>query len=189
MLSAPITPFHATIAWPGSERALENFADLYRDHFRFVWRVIRYFGVPNRHAEDAVQETFIIAERKLVDFDGRNPQGWLYALARGVARNQVRGMQRTAKREQQAAPPGATPAPDETLAQSEGMDIVSSILESLDPEKREVFVLCDVEEMTAPQAAEALGIKLNTVYSRLRTARKAFNQAAKARAVAQRGEG
>ena len=67
--------------------------------------------------------------------------------------------------------------------------MVFEILDSLDPEKREVFVLCDVEEMTAPQVAELLGIKLNTVYSRLRTARQAFNAAAKARAREQRGTG
>lgn len=174
-------PFHATIPWE-SGRALEEFAELYRAHFRFVWRVIRYLGVPSMHAEDVVQETFILANRKLPQFDGRNARGWLFSLARGVARNHLRSLQRTAKREEQAAAPKGAMSPDEAVAKREGLGVVFEILESLDPEKREVFVLCDVEEMTAPQVAELLGVKLNTVYSRLRTARQAFNRAARARA-------
>ena len=46
------------------------------------------------------------------------------------------------------------------------------ILGTLDEDKRAVFVLVEIEEMSAPEAAEALGAKVNTVYSRLRAARR-----------------
>ena len=136
------------------------------------------------NAEDAVQETVMVANRKLAEFDGRNAEGWLFSIARGVARNQVRGRRRAAPREAHAAAPSARVAPDEAVAKAEGLGLVFEILESLDPDKREVFVLCDIEELTAPKVAEILGIKLNTVYSRLRTARKLFNDAARARTKA-----
>jgi RNA polymerase sigma-70 factor (ECF subfamily) len=48
-------------------------------------------------------------------------------------------------------------------------------LDALDADKREVFVLAEVEQMSAPEIAEVLGIPVNTVYSRLRAARQAFN--------------
>jgi RNA polymerase sigma-70 factor, ECF subfamily len=40
-----------------------------------------------------------------------------------------------------------------------------------------VFVMTDLEQMSAPEISEALGVNLNTVYSRLRAARAAFNEA------------
>ena len=52
-----------------------------------------------------------------------------------------------------------------------------AILEQLEESRREVFVLAELEEYTAPEIAQILGIGLNTVYSRLRTARKEFDEA------------
>jgi RNA polymerase sigma-70 factor, ECF subfamily len=44
----------------------------------------------------------------------------------------------------------------------------------LDDDKREVFVLAQVEQMSAKEIADIVGIPMNTVYSRLRAARAAF---------------
>jgi RNA polymerase sigma-70 factor, ECF subfamily len=51
------------------------------------------------------------------------------------------------------------------------------VLDELDDDKREVFVLAELEEMTAPEISEAIDIPINTAYSRLRAARQAFNEA------------
>ena len=67
-----------------------------------------------------------------------------------------------------------------TLASASKADAVRllyELLDKLDAGKREVFVLAELEQLAAPQIAEALGINLNTVYSRLRLARETFNQA------------
>ena len=61
---------------------------------------------------------------------------------------------------------------------------LDALLRTLDDEQREVFVLAEFEERTAPEIAEITGAKLNTVYSRLRLAR----QAVQAAFVAERGE-
>jgi RNA polymerase sigma-70 factor (ECF subfamily) len=52
------------------------------------------------------------------------------------------------------------------------------LLDGLDEAKREVFVLAELEELSAPEIAQALGINLNTVYSRLRAARQTVEAAA-----------
>jgi RNA polymerase sigma-70 factor (ECF subfamily) len=51
------------------------------------------------------------------------------------------------------------------------------ILEAMEPDKREVFALMELEQLSAPAVAEMIGVPLNTVYSRLRLARARFEQA------------
>ena len=68
----------------------------------------------------------------------------------------------------------AAPGPHEIATQAEAVRLVDQLLEALDDEKREVFVLAELEQMTAPEIAAALAIPVNTVYSRLRMAREEF---------------
>lgn len=67
--------------------------------------------------------------------------------------------------------------PDQEYERTEESRLLYAALGALDDAKRSVFVLFELEEMTAPQIAEALSIKLNTVYSRLRFARAEFETA------------
>lgn len=71
--------------------------------------------------------------------------------------------------------PPPTPL-DLTLA-ADDRQLLFTLLEELDEAKREVFMLVELEEMTVPEVAEALEIPLNTAYSRLRSARQAFEEA------------
>ena len=57
------------------------------------------------------------------------------------------------------------------------------ILDELDPDKREVSALTELEQLTAPEVAEPLGVPLNTIYSRLRLARVRFEQGLARRAA------
>ena len=70
-----------------------------------------------------------------------------------------------------------TAGPHEQAVRSEAAKTLHRILDELDDEKREVFVLAELEEMTIPEIAEVLGINVNTAYSRLRAARQTFDQA------------
>jgi RNA polymerase sigma-70 factor (ECF subfamily) len=67
--------------------------------------------------------------------------------------------------------------------------LLSSLLEELDEEKREVFVLAELEEMTVPEISQAIEIPVNTVYSRLRAARLAFEEALARHAARRNGGG
>ena len=55
--------------------------------------------------------------------------------------------------------------------------MLDALLESMDDEKREAFVLVELEEMSMPEVGEALGINVNTAYTRLRAARRQFEEA------------
>jgi RNA polymerase sigma-70 factor (ECF subfamily) len=60
---------------------------------------------------------------------------------------------------------------------------VDELLQTLDDDKREIFVLSHLEQMTAPEIAEILGENVNTVYSKLRAARDEFEEALERRRV------
>jgi RNA polymerase sigma-70 factor (ECF subfamily) len=55
--------------------------------------------------------------------------------------------------------------------------VLHTLLEQLADERREVFVMADLEQLTMPEIAETLAINVNTAYARLRLARQEFEQA------------
>ena len=67
--------------------------------------------------------------------------------------------------------------PHEAAELAEGTRLLQRILDELSDEKREVLVLAELEELPVPEIADALGLKLNTAYSRLRLARADFEEA------------
>ena len=56
------------------------------------------------------------------------------------------------------------------------MRVLQKLLDELDDDRRAVFVLAELEQMSAPDIADALGVNVNTVYARLRAARRDFEQ-------------
>lgn len=171
----PATPTAAAVAPATATRGA--FAELYREHFAFVWRILRRLGVPTEALEDAAQEVFLVLHRRL---PGLAPEvslrSWLFGTARRVAADARRGQHRRERRLNALAVVAADGRQDLPIAQAEAAEFVQRFLERLDPDRRMVFVLADLEGMTAPEIAEALSIKLNTVYSRLRTARAEFER-------------
>ena len=163
-----------------------TFEEVYDEHVEFVWRVVGRLGVRPESVEDVAQEVFVVVHRKLGEFQGLSSiRTWLFQ----IARRSVQDYRRTVRRKE--PPPdhgqeridvetvhaGDESAPDATTARAEAVRILHAILEDLDYEKREVFVLAELEQLPAPEIAQAVGINVNTVYSRLRLAREAFNQA------------
>lgn len=159
-----------------------NFDVVYAEHFDFVWRSVRRLGVHPPATDDVVQETFIIAYRKLSSFEGRSTvRSWLF----GIARRVVSGHRRSKKRRPEAelSECGAlrtetADGPHAMTAAREAAAVLQYFLESLPDEQREVFIAIEIEQMSAPEFQSASGVKLNTVYSRLRLARTAFEKAA-----------
>ncbi len=160
------------------------FAALYDEHARFVFRACVRLGVADGDVDDAVQEVFLVLHRRLDDFAGRSSlRTWLYGIAVGVARNCRRA--RIRRRLDAFADDGAADclpapserAPDAQLARGEAAERLLDVLAELDEASREVFVLAELEAMSAVEIAEALGLKVNTVYSRLRIARRGFEDA------------
>jgi RNA polymerase sigma-70 factor (ECF subfamily) len=154
------------------------FERVYREHHAFVWKSVRRLGVPDAEVDDVVQDVFMIVHRRLTDFEGRSKlTTWLFGIAYRVVKDHRRSRLAAARREADVAPPRAPTEPDRKYARKQAARALDDILGELDDDKRSVLVMADVVHMTVPEIAEILEVPLNTVYSRLRLARKRFERA------------
>jgi RNA polymerase sigma-70 factor (ECF subfamily) len=180
---APAPPAHAV---PATESL--RIEQVYAAHFQYVWRCLRGLGVSEDALEDAAHDVFIVVQRKLSSFDGTQAllTTWLYEIALRVARRYRAQMAKDVSRRVSIAParlgdaedppleaPSSFDAPCE-LEQAERVALARRALNALDADKREAFVLGCVEQRSAPEIAELTGVPLNTVYSRIRAARRLF---------------
>jgi RNA polymerase sigma-70 factor (ECF subfamily) len=161
--------------------APEEMARVVRTHYARLWRVTRRFGVAEGDVDDALQQVFLVAASKLASDAPENEEAYMCSIAVRVAANVRRKATRSPlvvdddAVQREAAADGA---PDALLERRQLRALLDDALLQLDLELREVFVLCDLEEMPMRAVADVLGIPAGTVASRLRRAREAFNRAA-----------
>jgi RNA polymerase sigma-70 factor (ECF subfamily) len=165
---------------PRLASSVPAFDEVYQAHVRFVWRTIRSFGVAEAQLEDAVQDVFVVVHRRLAEFAGRaRIETWLFAIARRVAGAYRRTAMRKSDRND-AIDDVVLASADDTfaaLSRAQAAAAVAAVLDTMDEDKRIVFALVELEQMSVPDVAELLSINLNTAYSRLRLARRAFESA------------
>jgi len=152
-----------------------DFPAVYREHHRFVWRILQAMGVPRPTLEDTVQDVFLVVYRRQKDYDpATSIRSWLFGISRRLAAHVHRGRQRGERHLR--ALPGPEPAADAAahVARAEAVSLVTDFIAGLSEGQRLVFALADIEAMSAPEIADVVGIPLNTVYSRLRAARRRF---------------
>jgi len=175
-VSSPVTTLNEAQAAAGSAR---DFSGVYAEFFPFVWRCLRGLGVPEPSLDDAAQDVFVVVHRRLAEFAGRSSlRTWLYGIVRNVASNQRRGTAR--QRHTQPLDeelPSRGPGPLERAEEAEAAAFVQHFLTTVEPKRREVFILGLLEEMPIPEVAAALSIPLNTAYTRLRLVRTEFQKA------------
>jgi RNA polymerase sigma-70 factor (ECF subfamily) len=147
-----------------------------------VLRALRRHGVRERDLPDACQETFLVVHRRLADFDQRSSlRTWLYGITLRVAaahrrrahvvREQLDGQLDEADRHDAHAHGEPPLLPLESAEQRQMLSLVEVALEATSPERREVFVLYELEDMTMREVSDALAIPENTAFSRLYGAR------------------
>lgn len=160
-------------------QATPELGEIYEAHFDFVWRSLRRLGVPDAQLEDAVHDVFLVAHRRLSEFEGRSSlKTWLFAIALRVAQNMRRSLARQPATERDGEIASeAELAPDVQADRSRAVALGVRLLNELDADKRAVFILAELEQLPASEIAQALGIPLFTVYSRLRAARRTFDAA------------
>jgi RNA polymerase sigma-70 factor (ECF subfamily) len=153
---------------------LPSLADVYRAHVDFVYRTARHIGVPDPEVEDVMHDVFLVVHRRLADYDESRAtmRSWLYGITRRVSMQHHRSRVRSGRR--LAAVPVSPPPPgvDEQVERFRAIETVERFLETLEADQRITFALAEIEGMTAPEIASAEGTKVNTVYSRLRAARR-----------------
>jgi RNA polymerase sigma-70 factor (ECF subfamily) len=162
--------------------AVPDFDQLYQEHFSFVWHCLRRLGVAEAALRDAAQDVFFVVHRRLPEFEGRSPvRSWLYGIAVRVASNYRRTKQR---RDQplQAVDFEDVADPTESnqqrcVEQRQSLDLVHRLVDELDRDKREVFVLSELHELSVSEIADLLNANTGTIYARLRVARQQFERA------------
>jgi RNA polymerase sigma-70 factor (ECF subfamily) len=149
-----------------------------------VWRSLRHLGVPDALVEDAAQDVFLVVHRRWDSFDARwsSVETWLFGILLRVARTYRRSLRRRSwvvpsTREVVEVVPSPAASPAELVARREAAALLDRLLDALDDDKRAIIVLVDVEQLSVPQAAEALSVNLNAAYWRLRTARNQLRRA------------
>ncbi len=176
--AAAVPPPDAFAAGPG-------FDAIYEENLTYIWRAARRLGIDPADTDDVVQEVFLVAHRRLPEFEGRaQVKTWLFKILVRVVRHYFRTQKRKPGHRPSEAPheidglhaPSAS-SPAEAAERAEAVRILDGLLARLDADKREVFVLAEIEELSVVEIADVLGANLNTVYSRLRSARQVFERA------------
>lgn len=179
-MAAPLSPTLA-IGWNEGGRVADAFRDAVTRLAPDVWRVLRRCGVSELDIDDAQQMVFIQMHNKwgqLGVLDARALRAYVLCVVTGTAREFGRGRARLLRNADamQAEPTPAVATPQDTLERKESCAIVDRILASMDDERREVFVLYELQELSGREIAAHLGIPAGTVASRLRAAREQFER-------------
>lgn len=162
-------------ARPDTDARLREIAS---QHFADVWRFLRHLGVPQSSVDDAAQDVFVVAARRLEEIEPGRERSFLFGTAFKVAQAARRKAWREAPRE--PLPDGdahardLAPTPEQHLDDKQTCALALRLLDELDDGLREVFVLYEIEGLTMQRIAELTELPTGTVASRLRRAREEF---------------
>ncbi|HEY6562319.1 MAG TPA: sigma-70 family RNA polymerase sigma factor [Polyangiaceae bacterium] len=162
----------------GDRQAIETLLERHQAQvYRFGMKMCR----DPEDAKDVLQDTLLAMARGVRDFRGASSiSTWLYTIARSFCIKKRRRSkfapveERSLDTEMTADARQLTdPAlsPDEALAGKEVERALEQAIRTLEPMYREVLLLRDVEGLTAPEVAEVIGVRVQTVKSRLHRAR------------------
>ncbi|HVF91414.1 MAG TPA: RNA polymerase sigma factor [Blastocatellia bacterium] len=171
----------------------DAFATLYGRRQGGVYRFALHMSGSESIADDVTQEVFIVLMREAASYD--STKGSLSAYLYGIARNHVL---RCLRRDRLYVPIAGEsndqeePVPEQLIAdndplgdltRSEAIESVRQAVLALPPHYREVVALCDLQEMSYVDAANALGCAVGTVRSRLHRARGLLTERLRASSV------
>lgn len=152
----------------------------YRQHLSFVYRSLERLGIPSADLEDLTHDVFMVAHQRWDAFDRSSPvRPWLFGIAVRVAAGAQHRAWRTREIPTGTYPETADkqPLPDSLAEKAQLQRRLLRALDTLDLDRRAIFVLHDLQGVAVPEAAQALGVPLNTAYSRLRAARLQVTEA------------
>jgi RNA polymerase sigma-70 factor, ECF subfamily len=164
------------------DRDADAFAVIMQRHNQRLYRIARSVLRNSSEAEDAVQEAYVAAFSNLASFRGESP---LVAWLSRIVMNEALGRLRRKPAAADLAPLDAIPEaeiiqfpsstsqddPERTMAQRQILQLVENATDDLPEVYRMVFVIRVIEGMTVEETADLLGIKPETVKTRLHRAR------------------
>lgn len=158
---------------PEGSVARARLEQMFRAHHELIWRTLRRMGLSPDAAADATQQAFLIAAERLADIRRGSERAFLFGTALRLAQTAFRARRRVQLEEDMDL--RADPARAEAIAhQRSALRLADRILATLNEELLTVFILFELEGLSAPEIAELVGIPVGTVSSRLRRAREAF---------------
>lgn len=194
MIREPASPHHALMDAP--ELAMARVPDagvapfarerdaritaIVRAEHDFIWRLLRRLGIPAASVDDATQQVFCVAARRVDDIKPGSERSFLFGAAVRVASDRRRSREfRDPPVEQAGEEMDPAPNPEELAETRQRRVILQEILESMPMELRAVIILFELEQMTKLEVSELLGIPVGTAVSRLRRAREEFKACAR----------
>ena len=156
-----------------------DFSELFSTYMPFAWRVLGFMGVSSADQHDVCQEVFLVVHRRLADFDwSGSVRSWIFGICVRTASDY-----RRRKRARPEVPTADLPevedeeGPDDRFERRRNAARLDAALDALAEDKRAVFVLYELEELSMSEVAAAIGCPLQTAYSRLYAARKELARA------------
>lgn len=150
-----------------------RFRSFYLEHHAFVWRSARRLGLSEAAVDDVVQDVFMAAYRQRDAFEGRSSvKTWLYGITLNAVRMHRRREGRHQRRIDAMKSRGPMPVLRDHAEHQAGLDLLDRLLQRLDRDQRDAFILVALEGISAAEVARSRGESANTIHSRLRLARK-----------------
>lgn len=152
-----------------------SFAEVYDAHAGVVLRTLRRLGVREGDVEDVAQEVFVVIHRKLPEFAGRSSlKTWVV----GICIRATSAFRQRAHVRRETGLEAATERANSgehavrTIALKQARVQLDALLDQLDEDKRAVFVLFELEQLSMAEVAESVGAPQQTAWARLYAARK-----------------
>src|SRR5665213_1384376 len=183
--SPEATEVHPDVALVARAKAGDNaaFEQLVRQYERQIFRLAQHITPNRQDAEDIAQDVFVEAYEKLEQFQGNSKfSTWLVRIAVNESLMRLRkrktsktvSMDADVQTEDGAIPRDFAewrPNPEQNYNQAELGEILRKTIQGLPPGFRTVFTLRDIENLSTEETAEALGLSVPAVKSRLLRAR------------------
>jgi RNA polymerase sigma-70 factor (ECF subfamily) len=171
-----------TLVRRAQEGDTSAFDELVRRYTQIVYRVLYKILRHEEDTQDALQDTFVSAYRALPRFrqDARLST-WIYRIATNAALMKARARRTNLVSLDQPVDDGEMQAvrdlpdwsatPDEELLTAETRRVMEDAIQALPAEQRAAFVLHDIQDLSSAETAQAMGITVSAVNSRLHRAR------------------
>jgi RNA polymerase sigma-70 factor (ECF subfamily) len=155
---------------------LQSLGLLFDRHELSVRRVLVRLGVSSGDVDDVIQSTFLQVIRAAPQYDpGFSVRSWLLGITAMMARRHHRslgGLARRLSTWSASLVPAEPPTPGDAFDSQETGRRMAQAVARLSPKRREAFVLVVIEGASGEEAAAALGIPINTLWTRLHHARQ-----------------
>jgi RNA polymerase sigma-70 factor (ECF subfamily) len=180
--SAPVSAVR--ISAEGKKRLKQ----IFEENHEFVWRLLRRLGLHRERAADMTQQAFLIAAERLDGIKRGSERAFLFGTALRLSRTVARTDRRWVLEDDLDLRAKSGPGADELVDRHHAIELLDRILATMSPDLVTVFVLFELEGLSAPEVARLVGIPVGTAASRLRRAREVFRgSVAKLRRASLRG--